>query len=521
MIRQVQRDAPVALAKRLDADPDHLAGCHQRVEHVGLVVGDARRQDLAFEHRGRNGRALQLLDRVEQRFEPAPPGPDAVPRRRRSGRARRVDRLDLLAQPRERPPTEAAQDVRIDPLALDAAGPELAFDQLAGLGEPEQQRFGDCRTQAVTRGQLADRERAVRSRVAQREIAGRIPHRLEQRLRKTRRQRHAERIAIPRDVLDRDEAAFARHGQRHDPPRAFQLADRRRRCRARRSALAVLASVRSPMRISRSCSPSAVRTLYLSSRCWSCRSMAEQRVGIEQLAQLGVAEQLAELRLIDRERLRAPLGQRRVAVVDVVGDVAEEQRGGERRRHLRIDGRHAQRRAKRSSAASRPAPACRSDRAAPRDRFRAGRETTRSATRPRAGPRRACAAATAACACRAAGAAGAGRARPSRGSARRRATSIRAAAAPALRPPRRPAGAARDRAGSRPPGNRTTKPSSPHMTSTSMPVRLRICAVTAIAHGAWMRLPSGDSRQTRQSPSSSRQRSMTIVRSSGTAPAAA
>ena len=51
-----------------------------------------------------------------------------------------------------------------------------------------------------------------------------------------------------------------------------------------------------------------------------------ERVGIEQLAQLGVAEQLAQLRLIDRQRLRAPLGQRRVAVVDVVGDVAEEQR---------------------------------------------------------------------------------------------------------------------------------------------------------------------------------------------------
>ena len=33
------------------------------------------------------------------------------------------------------------------------------------------------------------------------------------------------------------------------------------------------------------------------------------------------------------------------------------------------------------------------------------------------------------------------------------------------------------------------------MTSTSMPVRLRICAVAAIAHGAWMRLPSGESRQ--------------------------
>ena len=70
-------------------------------------------------------------------------------------------------------------------------------------------------------------------------------------------------------------------------------------------------------------------------------------------------------------------------------------------------------------------------------------------------------------------------------------------------------------------GKRMTNPSSPHITSTSMPVRFRMCAVTAIAQGAWIRLPSGDSRHTRQSPSSSRHRSMTMTRSSGTAPAAA
>ncbi|HTU58759.1 MAG TPA: hypothetical protein VMF89_10000 [Polyangiales bacterium] len=49
-------------------------------------------------------------------------------------------------------------------------------------------------------------------------------------------------------------------------------------------------------------------------------------VGVEQLAQIGVAQQLAKLVLIDEERLRASLSQRRVAVIDVVRDIAEEQR---------------------------------------------------------------------------------------------------------------------------------------------------------------------------------------------------
>ena len=60
--------------------------------------------------------------------------------------------------------------------------------------------------------------------------------------------------------------------------------------------------------------------------------------GIEQLAQLGVAEQLAQLAVVDRERLRPPLRERRIAVVEEVGHVAEQQRGGEGRRRLRVDG---------------------------------------------------------------------------------------------------------------------------------------------------------------------------------------
>ena len=53
-------------------------------------------------------------------------------------------------------------------------------------------------------------------------------------------------------------------------------------------------------------------------------------VRIEQLPQLRFAEQLSQLRLIDREGLRAPLGQRCIAVVDVVGHVTEEERRRER-----------------------------------------------------------------------------------------------------------------------------------------------------------------------------------------------
>ncbi len=49
------------------------------------------------------------------------------------------------------------------------------------------------------------------------------------------------------------------------------------------------------------------------------------RIGVEQLAQLGFAEELAQLRLIDRERLRAAFGERRVTVVDEVRDIRKQE----------------------------------------------------------------------------------------------------------------------------------------------------------------------------------------------------
>src|SRR5205823_2505380 len=62
------------------------------------------------------------------------------------------------------------------------------------------------------------------------------------------------------------------------------------------------------------------------------------RLRVEQLAQVLAAQQLGEEVAVEGQRLRAPLGQRLVALVHVLGDVREQQRRRERRGALGIDG---------------------------------------------------------------------------------------------------------------------------------------------------------------------------------------
>ena len=79
VIGQVEGEASIPLAERLDAEPHHLAGREEPIEVGGLVALDARRQNLAFELGGRQGSALQLLDGVEQRVESGATPHDALP----------------------------------------------------------------------------------------------------------------------------------------------------------------------------------------------------------------------------------------------------------------------------------------------------------------------------------------------------------------------------------------------------------------------------------------------------------
>jgi hypothetical protein len=69
-------------------------------------------------------------------------------------------------------------------------------------------------------------------------------------------------------------------------------------------------------------------------------------------------------------------------------------------------------------------------------------------------------------------------------------------------------------------GRRITMPSSPHIVSTGRSKRSSSRRSIAIAHGACTGVPNGLRMHTRQSPISSRKRSTTTVRSSGTAPVA-
>ena len=94
-VGEVQREPAVAIAERLDAAPDDFAGGGQRVEIGGVVALDARREDLALEDRRRQRRALQVLDRIEQRVEAGAPPDDALP----GGEEAREDRAGRPARP--------------------------------------------------------------------------------------------------------------------------------------------------------------------------------------------------------------------------------------------------------------------------------------------------------------------------------------------------------------------------------------------------------------------------------------
>ena len=51
-----------------------------------------------------------------------------------------------------------------------------------------------------------------------------------------------------------------------------------------------------------------------------------ERAGVDQVAELLLPEQLAQQLAVERQRRRAPLGVRRVALVHVRRDVVEQQR---------------------------------------------------------------------------------------------------------------------------------------------------------------------------------------------------
>jgi hypothetical protein len=167
------------------------------------------------------------------------------------------------------------------------------------------------------------RERAVRAGVTPRDIEPGVRHWGDERFRQTCRERHAECVPIAGGVLDGHPPCLTHNLHGHGPPVAHERLDGAGRvdAAARGHLLEgeiaereqqIVNPVDAARRVRR------VATLQL-------RLHLVDRIGVQQLAQLRLAEQLPQLALIDGERLCPPLGERRITIVDVVGDVPEQE----------------------------------------------------------------------------------------------------------------------------------------------------------------------------------------------------
>ena len=252
--------------------------------------------------------------------------------------------------------------------------------------------------------------------VAGDEVAQRGVDRLGAHGRQADRDGDAERVAQPTGVLGRAHALLAADATEEGAPLRDQLLDPRLHRRTVDGAQAEL--------VERERAEETQQVVHLVDvagqptldQALQLQLEVGQHVGVDELAQLLGAEQVAQQVAVEREGGGPALGQRRVALVHVHGDPAEQQRLRERRGAL------ACRRRRRGScgcggrAAPRSARARRTRRSGTRGWPRAGSGTPGTCPPPRAGRPPAVAAATAACAGRADAGAGAAPARRTRGS---------------------------------------------------------------------------------------------------------
>ena len=259
VIREVQRDAAVAIAERFDAQPHHLARSHEEVEVAGAVALDARRQHLGLEHRHREA-ARPAAARWRRAARRAPARGRTTPchtvasrpsasvstgstsrRSRASDRWRNVRSTPVSHHSRCTPPG------RNSPASTRPAEPIRASTSSATAWPSPKRRAHSSR-----------RERPVRARVAQH--ADRQPG-LAPAAAAARGvpggSGAPERIAIARGILDGDVARAAGDRHPHDPPRPLERAQNRMDVVQGCERAAISASERSPMRISRSCTASA------------------------------------------------------------------------------------------------------------------------------------------------------------------------------------------------------------------------------------------------------------------------
>ena len=217
-IGEVEGHAPVAPAQRAHPRPHHLARRAQRVEVLRPIAGKARGQHIRLQRAGGDGRALDLLDDVEQGVGPAAhrgprAGGDALPGQGEAGQGRVIHGLDLLAQAGQRPPPQGGQHLGVAPFPAAPAGEERALHDAAGLGQLGQRALRHHLAQGVAMRDFLAREGAVGARVAGDDLSEGMGRGLQEGLGQAERGWNAEGVAQPARVLRRRPPLLA--GQAH------------------------------------------------------------------------------------------------------------------------------------------------------------------------------------------------------------------------------------------------------------------------------------------------------------------
>ncbi len=336
VLREEQRDPSVARPEWLHPGPDDSPRGGERVEVPRTKALDPRGENPGVEGRDREGAPLELPDRLDQRVAPSPATGERLPLEQEAAVGGGVDRLDLLPQLRERLSANRAEDLRFAELPPRPVRQKGPLDELSALHQPRERALHAVDPEPEAGDQRARHERAVRPGPAEDEISERVFHRLEKSIRRPARRHDPDRVAVAPDVLARDEPLLPRDRDLGDPALLLERADPlghvRRRLRARLDFGGREIAEREKKIVN------AVGVLGRALEPLEHSDVRFDRVGIEELPQLRFPQQLAQLRVVDRERLGAALGERGVAVVDEVGDEREEERGGEGGRRARIAG---------------------------------------------------------------------------------------------------------------------------------------------------------------------------------------
>ena len=321
---EIERDAAVAIADLFEADPDDFTGGHDGVEIAGAIVGDARGENFAFEFGDEKRGALEIFDGVEKRVEATAARGDSLPARGEAREGALLDGFDFAAEAGEALAANLLEDFGVAPFLMLAARAEFAFEEFSFAVKRAKNGVDLRGLQCVARGEFLRGEWAVGARVAADEFAERIFAGGEEDFGEAGRERSAECVAIAAGVFDGDEAGFAGDSNADGAARVGEIGDRG--CdRGRRGTRGDFGFGEVAVFEEEVVDAVGVAGLIVGLERLEAAFDFVDGVLVEEFAEVGVAEDFLELRLIDRERLGAAFGERGVAVVDVVGDVGEEE----------------------------------------------------------------------------------------------------------------------------------------------------------------------------------------------------